>query len=72
MKYVYDPNHKELNRYVIIANINNCICYFKRYGTDPEKIKREFIVFVHEAYDVFIDSEIVIKEDPSHPVDYNA
>lgn len=72
MKYVYDPNHKELNRYVIVTYMDGGPCIFKRYGTEPESVKREFIKFVHEEYQVYLsEHDIEIKEDPSHPVEYN-
>jgi hypothetical protein len=70
VKYIYDPNNKELNRYVLSTMLFGEPVIFKRYGTDPERVKRELIVFIHEMYNVFVDN-VEIKEDPTHPMAYN-
>lgn len=62
-------NSKETNltRYNLVAIVNGEELRFKRYGKDPEKVKRELIVFIHENYDYFTN-KVIIEEDKTHPV----
>lgn len=62
-------NSKETNlkRYNLVAIVNGEELRFKRYGKDPEQVKRELIVFIHENYGVFTD-KVLIDEDKTHPV----
>ena len=66
-EYIFSKNDKDLTRYNLVAIVNGEELRFKRYGKDPEKVKRELIVFIHENYGVFTD-KVIIDEDKTHPV----
>lgn len=38
--------------------------YFKRYGEDPETVKKELIDFIKEAYDATV--EVDVEVDKTH------
>lgn len=66
-EYIFSKKDQELKRYNLVAIVNGEELRFKRYGKDPEKVKRELIVFIHEMYGVFTD-KVIIEEDKTHPV----
>lgn len=41
--------------------------YFKRYGEDPETVKKELIDFIKEAYDATV--EVDVEVDKTHSVE---
>jgi len=41
--------------------------YFKRYGEDPETVKKELIDFIKEAYDATV--EVDVDVDKTHPAE---
>jgi hypothetical protein len=65
MSYTYKNN---LKRYRCVVNLNGEQLTFKRYGTDPEVVKRELITFIHEMYEIWGDVQSV-EEDKTHPID---
>ena len=66
-EYIFSKKDPELTRYNLVTVVNGEELRFKRYGKDPEKVKRELIVFIHEMYGVFTD-KVIIEEDKTHPV----
>ncbi len=66
-EYIFSKTDPELTRYNLVTVVNGEELRFKRYGKDPEKVKRELIVFIHEMYGVFTD-KVIIDEDKTHPV----
>lgn len=67
MSYTYKDN---LKRYRIVVNMNGEPQVFKRYGTDPDKVKKELVTFIHERYDMWVDVH-EIDEDKTHPIKEN-
>ena len=65
MNYTYKDGMK---RYRCVVTINGEPNVFKRYGKDPETVKRELITFIHEFYEVWPDVHEV-EEDKTHPID---
>jgi hypothetical protein len=65
MSYTYANG---LKRYRLVVNLNGEQLTFKRYGTDPEVVKRELITFIHEIYEIWGDVQLV-EEDKTHPID---
>lgn len=65
MNYSYKDGMK---RYRCVTTINGEPNVFKRYGKDPEPVKRELITFIHEFYEVWADVH-EIEEDKTHPID---
>ena len=65
-EYIFSKKDPELIRYNLVTIVNGEELRFKRYGKDPEKVKRELIVFIHEMYGVFTD-KVIIEEDKTHP-----
>ena len=41
--------------------------YFKRYGEEPETVKKELIDFIKEAYDTTV-TEVTVEPDKTHTV----
>lgn len=66
-EHIFSKKDPELTRYNLVTIVNGEELRFKRYGKDPEKVKRELIVFIHEMYGVFTD-KVIIEEDKTHPV----
>lgn len=62
-----NSKESDLTRYNLVTNVNGEELRFKRYGKDPEKVKRELIVFIHENYGVFTD-KVIVEEDKTHTV----